>query len=170
VRPIFNPSGRTQDEGQAQTGEMPVAIEGTARSFGDLADLQRAFLSDPQIGRVEPERLDKTDNGEFVFQLRFMYVPIIEGGKVAQSTATDEGSAAEAGEVASDEVVAEDATPPPVSAPIEVTDPGPPGEPANDGEVAGTPASKAKRAGGARQRSDPRRRLPASREDGKDQP
>jgi hypothetical protein len=194
VRPIFSPTARGQDQGEIQAGAMPVAIEGTARSFDDLAELQRAFHADAQIGRVEPRRLDKTDKGEFAFQLRFMYVPSEDEPKAGDSSTPDAEAGDGSGLVASDEVAPEVDEPsedvPPESSnddaaaageqdvnamvdPVEVTEPGPPGEIVEDvkeGETADGPASKAKRAGGARQRSDPRRRRPASREDGEDRP
>ena len=189
VRPIFNPTGRTQDGEEDQTGAMPVAIDGTARTFDDLAELQRVFQADARIGRVEPERLDKTDGGEFVFQLRFMYLPHEDDPKAAESAQADVEPADEAGPVVSDEDAPDDAelaveaaTETPngdatvggaqaaTPTPVEVTDPGPPGEAATGSEVSGAVASKARRTGGARPRSDPRRKRPGSREDGKDQP
>jgi len=186
VRPIFNPTGRTQDQGEVPEGAMPVVIEGTARSFGDLAELQEAFHADAQIGRVEPKRLDKTDRGEFVFQLRFMYVPGEDERDGGASMTTEPETADEPGLVAADEAatdavepsddeaaVAGGQDPNAIATPVEVTDPGPPGEAveeAKEGEAVAGPASKAQRTDGARQRSDPRRRRPASREDGKDRP
>jgi hypothetical protein len=184
VRPIFNPTGGAQDQGEIQAGAMPVAIEGTARSFDDLAELQRAFHADAQIGRVEPRRLDKTDRGEFAFQLRFMYVPSEDEPNAGDSLTPEAEAADGSGLVASDEVAPEADEPSTddaaaageqdenaMAAPVEV---GPPGEAVEDvkkeDEIADGPASKAKRAGGARQRSDPRRRRPASREDGEDRP
>jgi hypothetical protein len=189
VRPIFNPSGASQDAEEVQAGAMPVSIEGTARSFDDLAELQRAFHDDAQIGRVEPERLDKTDAGEFVFQLRFLYVPTEEdlgqGGVADEGAEPIEGAEEPVEGVAAEGPVQEDGEPgtdgveptaegegtlsdpqpaDPMAAPIEVTDPGPPGQGAAEGDGSGAPASKAKRRITARPRSAPARgRQPASR-------
>lgn len=191
VRPIFNPTGGRQNDSDIQAGAMPVAIEGTARSFDDLAELQRAFLADAQIGRVEPERVDKTESGEFVFQLRFMYVPVKDDHEATEPPADEETGADVVAEVASEEPdptgegepAAEDASLPPggdeaaeagqepaahaEAAPVEVTDPGPPGQKEISRDAVGTPASKAKRESGPRSRLDQRRRRPAARDEEK---
>lgn len=192
VRPIFNPTGGRQDQIEVQAGSMPVAIEGTARTFDDLAELQQAFHSDPQIGRVEPERLDKTDSGEFVFQLRFMYVPIEEERSMTEPPPAEDQGEDGVVEVASDapsaveaeEPVAEEIPQPPGvdgttrgdqgpgentnAATVEVADPGPPGQDEIDRSAVGTPASKSKRGSGVRPRSDTRRKRPMARDKDKD--
>lgn len=192
VRPIFNPTGGRQDQRDFQVGEMPVAIEGTARSFDDLAELQRAFHADANIGRVEPERLDKTDSGEFVFRMRFMYLPGEDAQDPAEPTPEEATAEEVAGPVSAEpdlvgegEPGSEDVPQPPgvdetagteqdpaaVAEPaqVEVLDPGPTGEIEIDREAVGTPASKAKRSAGPRTRSDPRRRRPASRDGDEEQ-
>jgi len=190
VRPIFNPTGGRQDQGETQAGAMPVAIEGTARTFDDLAELQRAFLADPQIGRVEPERLDKTDKGEFAFQMRFLYVPVEDARNVAEPPPGKDEDADEVTEVAADDPADPDAVegaaeeiprlpgmdetaepeldpvarPDTNAAAVEVADPGPPGWQEIQREAVGAPASKAKRGSAVRPRSDARGRQPVARD------
>lgn len=186
VRPIFNPTGGRQDQSEIQAGAMPVAIEGTARSFDDLAELQRAFHADAQIGRVEPERVDKTESGEFVFQLRFMYAPV-EGVEDADEGAaevvSEEPEAAADGEALADDVAlspdggetagaGEDPAAHAEAAPSELIDPGAPSQKEISREAVGDPAAKAKRESRARPKPDERRRRPGARvkkEEEKDQ-
>jgi hypothetical protein len=185
VRPIFNPTGDGQDPGEAETGAMPVSIEGTARSFADLAELQRALYADEQVGRVEPERLDKTDSGEFVFQLRFTYVPTdgaLGGDDGAAAEGRDAATPDEAAEVAAgepesdgpDPAVAEEepgneaasAGAGPEAAnnaeagPVEGDEASATAGQPIDREAVRGPAAKAKRSAGPRTRPDPRRRRP----------
>jgi hypothetical protein len=75
VRPIFGDTelGESADEGEV--GMMSVAIEGTARDIYVFTELEQALQEDPQFGRVLPQRLNRTDTGEILFQLRFLYYP-----------------------------------------------------------------------------------------------
>jgi len=93
VRPIFNASQRTGNVEELQTGSMPVAIEGTARRVADFLALEHALQDDTHFGRVEPDRITKANNGEIVFQLRFLYYPA--EGEAAPEDETDGAPAEE---------------------------------------------------------------------------
>jgi hypothetical protein len=175
VRPIFNPTGGRQQQGETQAGAMPVAIEGTARSFDDLAELQRAFHADAQIGRVEPQRLDKTDNGEFAFQLRFMYAPVERVRDAGEAAEEDAAAGEEVAEVPSGEPGAGNDGEPsaeaeqanladPEAAPLELIDPEASSQKEISREAVGAPAAKARRDGRPRSRPDERRRRPGGRD------
>ena len=80
IRPLFRAAQRVTGDtaGETSMAAMPVVIEGTARSYGEFAELEHALQSDPHFGRVEPERLTRVDSGEVVFQLRFFYTPQLD--------------------------------------------------------------------------------------------
>jgi hypothetical protein len=54
---------------------VPVSVEGLAKDFRSIWELQNALHADVHFGRVIPQRLQKTDRGEIVFQLTFIYHP-----------------------------------------------------------------------------------------------
>ena len=83
VRPLFSSEAsgsRDMAFGDA-TRQVLVAVEGTARTFDDLTDLEADLQSDPHFGRVEPERITRGPGGEIVFQLRFHYFPEAADGE-----------------------------------------------------------------------------------------
>lgn len=72
VRPVFHGSNQDPRAAGAAVG-LPVSVEGTARTLGDIADFEQALQDDPQCGFILPENLTRADSGEIVFQLRFHY-------------------------------------------------------------------------------------------------
>ena len=81
---------------------IPVLVEGIARSFGSLWEFQKVLLADPHFGRVAPERLNRGEQKEVVFQMRFEYYPDRDVAPVAGTpeegavqTVSDPGPAVE---------------------------------------------------------------------------
>jgi hypothetical protein len=78
VRPLFR-AGRRRDQMGAGADPLhktvPVSVEGLAKDFRSIWELQDALHADVHFGRVIPQRLQKTDRGEIVFQLTFIYHP-----------------------------------------------------------------------------------------------
>lgn len=96
IRPLFQGSegaNRSASFGDA-TSEVLVVVEGTARSFDEFADLEAELQNDPQIGRVEPDRLNRGPGGEVLFQLRFLYFPYVADEIAAEGEAAPAGEAA----------------------------------------------------------------------------
>ena len=77
IRPIFRTGRRGTDEFVTATERkvIPVSIQGAAKDFAAVFELQNRLQENPQIGRVEPDRLSKIENGEYVFEMRFYYLP-----------------------------------------------------------------------------------------------
>ena len=92
VRPIFSVAQGAADEAESGGAGMPVALEGVARSYDDFTALEHAMQEDPNFGRVEPDRLTRTESGEIVFQMHVWYLfPEEAAAREAQSA---EGAAA----------------------------------------------------------------------------
>ncbi len=86
IRPVLRSAG---DAGAAfgasgQAESVPVLVEGIARNLGALWELQNALMGAPYFGRVEPERLNRGEQNEIVFQLRFEYYPAQGGAPPAE--------------------------------------------------------------------------------------
>jgi hypothetical protein len=141
VRPIFNASQRTGNDEDLRTGNMPVAIEGTARRVADFLELEHALQDDSRFGRVEPDRITKAKNGEIVFQLRFLYYPsegeAVPEGEADGLPAEEPGVVTAAGETpAAPGSMADGQADPAQSARrTEVGEPWTGGDPAGEGEV-----------------------------------
>jgi hypothetical protein len=102
IRPLFRAGrhrGELDPEAQKNAQTVPVAVEGLAKDFRAVWELQNALLGDPHFGRVFPERLQRTERGEIVFNITFLYHPDVE---------VEEALVAEVPEVSAD-----DATPGP---------------------------------------------------------
>lgn len=86
IRPMLRSAGEGgaafAATGQAES--VPVLVEGIARNLGALWELQHALVGAPHFGRVEPERLNRGEQNEVVFQLRFEYYPGQEGAPPAE--------------------------------------------------------------------------------------
>jgi hypothetical protein len=91
VRPLFRGGDRRSTlkaiEGDERQS-IAVAVEGTAKNYDAFWEMQDSLLSDVSFGHIDPERLNKSEQGEIVFQLSFLYFP----------EAVDELRAAEAGD------------------------------------------------------------------------
>lgn len=78
IRPVFRAQRRLDQLGMVTDPSqqtVPVSVEGLAKNFRAVRDLQQALMADIHFGRVLPERLQKTDQNEYVFQLTFLYEP-----------------------------------------------------------------------------------------------
>lgn len=117
IRPIFRGRQMGDPAGTRLALEersIPVAVEGVAKGFADLLQLQDVLQSDAHIRRVSPDRLHKTDRGEIVFQLRFLYFP--NAPAAVEAVEETPAGAEEQGETAPEpEVADEDALPAPAA-------------------------------------------------------
>jgi hypothetical protein len=121
VRPLFRGSERGSIL-KAVDGEerqsVAVAVEGTAKDFNAFWEMQNVLLSDAHFGQVDPERLNRSESREIIFQLSFLYFPDAEEQPAGDETpAAEEQSPAvdEAGQAADEEAVqavAPEAAPP----------------------------------------------------------
>jgi hypothetical protein len=78
IRPLFQGGRRRGELEAASSGQaraVPVSVEGMAKDFRAVWELQNALLADAHFGRVYPERLQRTDRGEIVFNITFLYEP-----------------------------------------------------------------------------------------------
>ncbi|MDH3627045.1 MAG: hypothetical protein OEV00_00880 [Acidobacteriota bacterium] len=99
IRPEFGRS-RTRRGGRAQLTSaedlgFPVAIEAIAKNFPSVLDMQNQLFESPHFGRVEMERISKSDLGtsEYLVVARFMYYP--DGSDEAVSDAGDAAEVAD---------------------------------------------------------------------------
>ncbi len=74
IRPIFRGRDRIA-EIEDPRASMPVKVEGLARDWDSLFELETALIEDPSFGRVMPRNIDKRDNGELAFAIEFTYYP-----------------------------------------------------------------------------------------------
>jgi len=109
IRPIF----RGQDR-QAATEDprpsMPVKVEGLARDWDALFELETDLIDSESFGRVLPRSIDKRDNGELAFSIEFTYYPdeVLAGPDEA---AVEEAAQAPAQPLEAAETVSKDAEP-----------------------------------------------------------
>jgi hypothetical protein len=78
IRPIFRTGRRAVEgelAGEPQPQGVPVLVEGIGRNDEAYYELQDALLASPHFSRVDPERLVRTASGEYLFKLRFLYLP-----------------------------------------------------------------------------------------------
>lgn len=109
IRPLFQGGRRRGEMAPAEPVQgrtVPVAAEGLAKDFKAVWELQNSLLADPHFGRVYPERLQRTDRGEIVFNITFLYRPDF----VAEEAAVVE--AIEVPEEVGDEAAVETPQPP----------------------------------------------------------
>jgi len=97
IRPLFR-GGDRRSILQATEGEerqsVAVAVEGTAKDFNAFWEMQNVLLTDKHFGQVDPERLNRSESMEIVFQLSFLYFPDVE----EQLPEEQESNSAEAAE------------------------------------------------------------------------
>jgi len=96
-KPLFR-GGDRRSILQATEGEerqsVAVAVEGTAKDFNAFWEMQNVLLTDKHFGQVDPERLNRSESMEIVFQLSFLYFPDVE----EQLPEEQESNSAEAAE------------------------------------------------------------------------
>jgi len=112
IRPLFHAGrhrGELDAEEQKRAQTVPVAVEGLAKDFRAVWEMQNALLNDRHFGRVFPERLQRTERGEIVFNITFLYHPdvVVEEAVVAEipTVPAEEGAAAFYGGVIGREMV-----------------------------------------------------------------
>ncbi|NIM60825.1 MAG: hypothetical protein GTO30_03995 [Acidobacteria bacterium] len=93
IRPIFRGRDRETEEADSRP-QMPVKVEGLARDWDSLFELETDLIDDPSFGRVLPRNIDKRDNGELAFSIEFTYYPEEPVG--AETPAVAEREVAEA--------------------------------------------------------------------------
>jgi len=74
VRPIFRSRDREAEEADPRPS-MPVKVEGLARDWDALFELQTDLIENTSFGRVLPRNIDKLPNGELAFSIEFTYYP-----------------------------------------------------------------------------------------------
>lgn len=74
VRPVFRNRDRDRDELDTRRS-MPVKVDGLARNWDSLFELETALIESESFGRVLPRHIDKMDNGELAFSIEFVYYP-----------------------------------------------------------------------------------------------
>jgi hypothetical protein len=77
IRPLFRP-GMRRDRMEAEENgrkSIAVAVEGVAKDFDAFWEMQHVLLADEHFGKVDPERLNKGEKREIIFQLSFQYYP-----------------------------------------------------------------------------------------------
>jgi hypothetical protein len=93
IRPLFRPGIRRGRRVAQENGRksIAVAVEGVAKDFDAFWEMQNALLSDDHFGQVDPERLNRSERREIIFQLSFQYYPgDEEDGDGAADETTDE--------------------------------------------------------------------------------
>jgi len=74
IRPIFRGRDRQAEEADSRPS-MPVKVEGLARDWEALFELETDLIANPSFGRVLPRSIDKMPNGELSFSIEFAYYP-----------------------------------------------------------------------------------------------
>ena len=77
VRPNFNGTlapGEEQASGAANVAGIPVSIDGVAHDLDAFTALQSSMQEHPSFGRVEPNRLVRTEGGEIAFEMHAWYL------------------------------------------------------------------------------------------------
>jgi hypothetical protein len=94
IRPLFRPGARRGSRVEEENGRksIAVAVEGVAKDFNAFWEMQNVLLVDEHFGQVEPDRLNKGERREIIFQLSFQYYP---SGTEEAEEAVEEPAAAE---------------------------------------------------------------------------
>lgn len=150
IRPVFRGDRRAARNELEDLEQVPVSVEGTAKTLKDFLAFERALIFDPHFDRVEPDNTATDDNsGETIFRVRFLYDPRVgdEAEVPADQIAEGEGEAATT-DGAAGELVEQ---PPGDDADASVAAVGAP-DPGESGELASENLKKIRR-GGGKQRS-----------------
>jgi hypothetical protein len=76
VHPVFRGERSAARDEIEDLEQVPVSVEGTAKTLRDLLEFERNLIFDPHFDRVEPERFHTDENsGETIFRMRFLYDP-----------------------------------------------------------------------------------------------
>jgi hypothetical protein len=97
IHPVFRGDRRGARNELEDLEQVPVSVEGTAKTLRDFLAFERALIFDPHFDRVEPDNIATDDNsGETIFRLRFLYDPRVgvEAELPADQIAEGEGDAA----------------------------------------------------------------------------
>jgi hypothetical protein len=150
VHPVFRGDRRSAREQIEDLEQVPVSVEGTAKTLRDLLEFERELIFDPHFDRVEPENFATDENsGETIFRMRFLYDPRvgqesgIESEIAAQDPATGEDGPQPAGEAEPE--TARDTVADGEAIPTETLPAGAALEPEEDSALASGPLKKIKR-------------------------
>ena len=158
VRPNFNGTlapGEEQASGAANVAGIPVSIDGVAHDLDAFTALQSSMQAHPSFGRVEPNRLVRTQGGEIAFEMHAWY--LFGDGRPPEPAAED---AAGAGALASAEPAAAAGDAPAAEPPVDGAVPDV-AEPWTAGQVPG--AGEVQSAAAPAATPPPVRRPPASK-------
>jgi hypothetical protein len=76
IHPVFRTDGRGMRDEIEDPDQVPVSVEGTAKTLKDLLAFERELIFDPHFDRIEPESYANDElTGETVFRMRFLYDP-----------------------------------------------------------------------------------------------
>jgi hypothetical protein len=152
IHPVFRGDRRSARNEIEDLEQVPVSVEGTAKTLKDFLAFERELIFDPHFDRVDPANIATDENsGETIFRLRFLYDPRvgveaeIPADQIAaaegEATASDEGTGDVVEQARADEV---DAPPAAAEAPV----------PEESGELAAGDLKKIRRGGRKEQRAE----------------
>ena len=72
VRPIFRDRDRNANSNDPKRS-VSVGVEGLARDWDSLFEIQTNLFEHPSFGHVNPRFIEKAGNGEFAFSIEFVY-------------------------------------------------------------------------------------------------
>ena len=101
IHPVFRTTGRGLRDQIEDPDQVPVSVEGTAKTLKDLLAFERQLIFDPHFDRIEPESYANDETtGETVFRMRFLYDPRVSvEEEEPEAEAQPEAQEAAAGEV-----------------------------------------------------------------------
>ena len=152
IHPVFRADRRAARNEIEDLEQVPVSVEGTAKTLKDFLAFERELIFDPHFDRVEPDNIATDENsGETIFRVRFLYdprvgdEPEIPADQIAaaedEAAAPDEGT----GEVV-EQAQTDDVDVPAAAAEAPV--------PEESGELASGDMKKIRRGGGKRQSAE----------------
>lgn len=97
IHPVFRTNVRELRGASEDVEQVPVAVEGIAKSLEDFLAFERELIFSEHFDRVEPDRHTRDElTNEIVFRLRFLYDPRVpiesEEQLLAEDTGEDEPS------------------------------------------------------------------------------
>jgi hypothetical protein len=102
IHPVFRTTGRGMRDEIEDPDQVPVSVEGTAKTLKDLLAFERQLIFDPHFDRIEPESYANDETtGETVFRMRFLYDPRVS----VEEQEPEAEAQPEAQEAAADEVL-----------------------------------------------------------------
>jgi hypothetical protein len=92
IHPVFRGDARAARNDIEDLDQVPVSVEGTAKTLKDFLEFERALIFDPHFDRIDPGNIATDDNSrETIFRVRFLYDPRIE--VAVEAPAEDEAEA-----------------------------------------------------------------------------